>query len=80
MIEEFARIWRFIWGFLGPSILATFILHLFYPEKFERVGIHVLIRVLREEVLAKRLHIYELRYVSPPRGSLQGYCQVGRCR
>jgi hypothetical protein len=42
MIEEFARIWGFIWGFLGPSILAIFILYLFYPEKFERIGIHVL--------------------------------------
>jgi hypothetical protein len=42
MIEEFARIWGFIWGFLGPSILAIFILYLFYPEKFERIGIHAL--------------------------------------
>jgi len=42
MIEEFARIWGFIWGFLGPSTLAIFILYLFYPEKFERIGIHVL--------------------------------------
>jgi hypothetical protein len=42
MIEEFARIWGLIWGFLGPSILAIFILYLFYPEKFERVGIHAL--------------------------------------
>jgi hypothetical protein len=42
MIEEFARIWGFIWGFLGPPILVIFILYLVYPEKFERIGIHVL--------------------------------------
>jgi hypothetical protein len=41
-IEGFARILGFIWGFLGPSILTIFILYLFYPERFERVGIHAL--------------------------------------
>jgi hypothetical protein len=41
MIEEFARIWEFIWGFLGPP-LVIFILYLVHPEKFERIGIHVL--------------------------------------
>jgi len=41
MIEEFTRVWNSIWGLLGP-ILAFIIFYLLYPEKFERIVMHVL--------------------------------------
>lgn len=46
MLEGFLRLswetWFRAWGFLGPTILIVFIFYLKYPEKFEKIFVHIL--------------------------------------
>jgi len=67
LAEPWKNVWEFwknIWGILGLPVLVIFALYLLYPEKFERILIHVLkLRSLISEQAERRAISREVAYI-----------------
>jgi len=58
------ELWKNIWGILGPPVIVIFALYFFFPEKFERIIIHMLILAsLISEQAERRAISREVEYI-----------------